>query len=158
MLSICLLRLRLFIFYSNHARNPVSHKSSAPSDVVSPRGAEWSKRGSEERCLLMRALKLMCPFGSSEGDLKKSETLSERPSHCPTADQSQSSTQISSTLFRLWSTLECSLCFNSCSVRAGWENATQSDSVRFVEYWVNVLCITTECQIVRQPWWKEESY
>lgn len=53
------------------------------------------------RCLLMRALKLMCPFGSSEGDLKKSETLSERHSHCLTADQSQSSTQPPSMLFRL---------------------------------------------------------
>lgn len=82
-------------------------------------GLSDRRGGSEERCLLMRALKLMCPFGSSEGDLKKSETLSERPSHCPTADQSQSSTQIPSTLFRLGSTLECSLCFNSCSVRAG---------------------------------------
>lgn len=40
--------------------------------------------------LLTRALKLMCPFGSSEGDLKKSETLTEGCSRCLTADQSQS--------------------------------------------------------------------
>lgn len=52
--------------------------------------------------LLMRATKLMCPFGSREGDLKKSETLSERHSHCLSTDQSQSCTQLSSTLFRVW--------------------------------------------------------
>ena len=46
----------------------------------------------ETQCLLMRAPKLMCPFGSSLGDLKKSETLSERHSRRLTADQSQSST------------------------------------------------------------------
>lgn len=57
----------------------------------------------ETRCLLVRALKLMCPFGFSEGDLKKSETLSERHNHCLNADQSQSSIQLSSSLFRLQS-------------------------------------------------------
>lgn len=91
--SICIPWPRLFIFHSNHAWSPLSHKSSAPSDVVSLQGSEWSKRESRERCLLMRALKLMCPFSSSKGDLKKSEPLSEWPSHCPAVDQSQSLTQ-----------------------------------------------------------------
>lgn len=115
----------------------------------------------EMRCLLMRALKLMCPFGCSEGDLKKSETLSERHSHCLTADQSQSSTQFSATLFRLWSSQIPSahvLKFLLCAGRLReCHTAVQSDSVRFVEYWVNVLCITTLCQIVRQAWWKKKA-
>lgn len=55
------------------------------------------------RRLLMRALKLMCPFGSSEGDLKKSETLSERHRRCLTADQSQFYPQPPFMLFRLQS-------------------------------------------------------
>ena len=115
----------------------------------------------ETRCLLMRALKLMCPFGSSEGDLKKSETLSERHSHCLTADQSQSSTRLPSTLFRLRSSQIPSahvLKFLLCAGRLReCHTAVQADSVRFVEYWVNVLCITTLCQIVRQPWWKKKA-
>lgn len=57
------------------------------------RGLSDRRGESRERCLLMRALKLMCPFSSSKGDLKKSEPLSKRPSHCPAVDQSQSSTQ-----------------------------------------------------------------
>lgn len=97
----------------------------------------------ETQCLLMRALKLMCPFGSSEGDLKKSETLSERHSHCLTADQSQSSTQLSSALFRLrrsqipsahvLKSLLCAGRLRECHM-AVQSDSVQCDSVRFVEY------------------------
>lgn len=110
----------------------------------------------EMRCLLLRTLKLMRPFASSEGDLKNSEMLSEWHNHCLTADQSQSSSQLSSTLFRLQSSQIPSahvLKFLLCCVWARWENATQSDSVRFVEYWVDVLC-----QMVRQPWWSKKVF
>lgn len=107
----------------------------------------------ETRCLLVRALKLMRPFGSGKGDLKKSETLSERHNHCLATDQSQSSTRLSSTLLRLQSSQTSSalvLKFLLCYVRAGWKR---------VRYWtlcwiLSVSCKTTLCQIVRQLWWK----
>lgn len=87
----------------------------------------------ETRCLLMRALKLMCPFGSSEGDLKNQK-------------HSASGTATVSPLINLNPPLsspprysDCGavkyqelMCLNSCYVRAGWKNAIQP--------WSQIVC------------------
>lgn len=159
MLSICLPRLRLFIFYSDHAQYWVPHKSSAPSDVVSPWGAEWSKRrrsasswGLQNWCalLVLARVTLKNQKHSASGTVAVSLLINLNPPP-----------QLSSTLFRLWSSQIPSahvLKFLLCAGRLReYHTGMESDSARFVEYWVNVLCITTLCQIVRQPWWKKKA-
>lgn len=87
----------------------------------------------ETWCLLMRALKLMCPFGSSEGDLKKSETLSERTATVsplinlnPPLSSPPRYSDSGAVKYQVL------MCLNSCYVRADWKNATQP--------WSQIVC------------------
>lgn len=147
---ICLPRFFPFIFYSNHAQNPVLHKSSAPSDVASLHGVWVIEEGEWRTLLPLEGLKLMCPFGFSEGDLKNKKCSVSGLVTVPLLINVNPPPK---------SPLHNSdFCTSIPSVQAGRENATHSDSMHSVKNWVSVLCMTTVCQIVRQSWWREESY
>lgn len=125
------LLLSLFIFYSDHAHRTVSHKSSAPSDAVSPQWAEWSRRrrgasswGLWNWCALLAPVRVT--LKNQKHSASGTATVSPLINLNPPLSSPPRYSDFGAVKYQVL------MCLNSWYVRAGWKNATQP--------WSQIVC------------------